>query len=83
MTGKRWWGSLVLVGLLAMTGCRSFCDRWCPPPQQPVYVSAPPAPAGAYLPAQPATCCVPCCIPCCPPANYQANWSQPSGNCCK
>jgi hypothetical protein len=74
MTGKRWVILSALAALLVSTGCRGWCERNYPCPQQ-YPVSAAPAPAPAP--------CVPC-VPCCPttvgasPAAAPPAWNAPA-----
>jgi hypothetical protein len=69
MMGKRFFVMAMLVTLLALAGCRSWCEH---------HGYYPAAPAAGYQP-----CCVPCC-PCAPaPAGYTApapasSWTAPA-----
>jgi hypothetical protein len=69
MPGKRTWIAAALAGLLASTGCCSWCQRHCPCAAAP--------PATGTVAAAPA-CCVPCQPVCCP-ANSAPLQPVPAG----
>ncbi len=74
MPAKRFWAQVALMSVLAVTGCRSWCENHYPCPQPVSY--AQPCCNPCY---QAPTCCTPAPNPCAPAPAYAPpppTWSQ-------
>jgi hypothetical protein len=84
MPGKRTWIAAALAGLLAATGCCSWCQHHCPcaapaPAPGPAVVAPASPSGGCCVPCQPTTCCPVNSAPLTPvPAPPQPAYSPPS-----